>query len=178
MRSALLVGLYLAAIVAANLIISHFGPEASIVTAAAMIGLVLTTRDRLHDLWAGHRVRNMALLIGAGSVLSYVAATTLLDAPPDVIAQIALGSCVAFAVAESSDALLYHAIRRKPWLERVNTSNLLSASLDSTVFVWIAFGFDWQIVVAQTGAKVLGGYVYSLIIRYTGRIPEREPVPA
>lgn len=174
MRNTVLIGTYLAAIVAANLISAHFGPEASIINAAAMIGLILVARDRLHDLWAGHRLRNMTLLILSGSVLSYVAAMTIVDAPPDVVAQIALASCAAFAVAESADAGLYQLIRHKPWLERSNTSNLLGATLDSLVFVTIAFGFTWQIVVGQIFAKVAGGYVWSLVLRYTGHIPEVE----
>lgn len=58
-----LVGLFLSAIVGANLISAHFGPGASIYNAFFLIGLTLTTRDRLHDLWGRNRFRNMALLI-------------------------------------------------------------------------------------------------------------------
>lgn len=162
-----LVALYLAAIVAANLSSSHFGPEASIYNAFFLIGLNLTTRDRLHDLWGSKRFRNMALLIGAGSAISYAASIALASEalPSAVVARIALASCVAFAVAESADALLYHLLRFKPWLERSNTSNLLSATLDSTVFVSIAFGWNWPIIFGQLCAKVAGGFVWSLILR-------------
>ena len=61
--TAALVGLYLSAIVAANLIVNHFGPSASIITALVLIGLDLTTRDHLHDAWHGQNLkRNMVLL--------------------------------------------------------------------------------------------------------------------
>jgi len=57
-----LVNAYLAAIIAANLIVTHKGPTWSVYTAFVLIGLDLTTRDRLHDLWRGHVLRNMAFL--------------------------------------------------------------------------------------------------------------------
>jgi uncharacterized PurR-regulated membrane protein YhhQ (DUF165 family) len=170
-----LVGLYLAAIVAANWSSAHWGPEASIYNAFFLIGLTLTTRDRLHDIWGSKRFRNMALLIGAGSALSFAGAHLFPGtAPPDVVAKIALASCVAFGVAETMDAVGYQLLRRKPWLERANTSNLLGAALDSAIFVSIAFGWSWPIIFGQFCAKVGGGFVWSLVIRYTQRVPEVE----
>lgn len=163
---ALLVGAYLAAIIAANLSSSHFGPEASIYNAFFLIGLNLTTRDKLHDLWGKHRFRNMALLILTGSLLSFGAAHLFSGSlPPDIVARIALASCVAFAVAEGFDALLYQVLRKRPWLERANTSNFLGATLDSTIFVAIAFGWDWPIIFGQLCAKVAGGFVWSLVLQ-------------
>jgi uncharacterized PurR-regulated membrane protein YhhQ (DUF165 family) len=161
-----LVLIYLAAIVVANLTTSHFGPEASIYNAFFLVGLVLTTRDKLHDLWGRHRFRNMALLIVGGSALSYAAAHLFAGPlPPDVVAKIALASCVAFAVAEGVDAVIYQGLRRRPWLERANTSNFVGAFLDSAVFVTIAFGWTWEIIFLQMCAKVAGGFVFSLILK-------------
>jgi uncharacterized PurR-regulated membrane protein YhhQ (DUF165 family) len=171
--TAALVAAYLAAIVAANLSSAHFGPEASIYNAFLLIGLTLTVRDRLHDAWRGRRLRNMALLIAGGSALSYLASLGLADEalPADVVGRIALASCAAFASSETLDALLYHRLRRRPWLERANTSNLLSAAVDSAVFVSVAFGWSWAIVFGQACAKVAGGFVYSLVLRARGREP-------
>lgn len=164
---AVLLFAYLAAIVIANLSSAHFGAEASIYNAFFLIGLNLTTRDKLHDLWGRDRWRNMGLLIAAGSALSYGASLLLASDAlrSDVVARIALASCVAFAVAESCDALLYHVLRSRPWLERSNTSNLLSATLDSAVFVSIAFGWSWPIIFGQLCAKVAGGFVWSLVLQ-------------
>lgn len=158
---------YLGAIVVANLISAHYGPSASIYNAFFLIGLTLTTRDRLHDAWQqGNRVRNMALLIASGSALSYLTSKTIHGAaPPNVVAKIALASCLAFAVAESCDAIAYHLLRDRPWLERSNTSNIVSSFLDSAVFVTVAFGWAWPIIFGQLCAKVAGGYVWSLILR-------------
>ena len=175
MAAIALVLLYLGAIVAANLSSAHFGPEASIYNAFFLIGLNLTTRDRLHDLWGRNRFRNMALLIVAGSALSFAAAHLFAGSvPPDIVARIALASAVAFAVAEGTDALVYQSLRRRPWLERANSSNFFGAALDSTIFVSIAFGWQWELIFGQFCAKVAGGFVWSLIIRYTQRVPETE----
>ena len=164
--TAVLVIAYLAAIIAANLSSARFGPEASIYNAFAFIGLNLTARDRLHDAWGRHRFRNMALLILAGSAVSYLATIWLTPdiVPSEVVARIALASFVAFLVAETLDAVGYQLLRWRPWLERANTSNLIGAAVDSTVFVSIAFGFTWEIVFAQFCAKVAGGFLWSLLL--------------
>jgi hypothetical protein len=44
---------YLAAIMAANLLVVQFGPSIAIVSAFLFIGLDLTTRDYLHEAWRG-----------------------------------------------------------------------------------------------------------------------------
>lgn len=157
MRNAAIIGTYLAAVVAANLIVTEFGPEASIYCAFLLIGLTLVVRDVAHDLWRRHRWLKMGALIAAGSLLSYLV--------NDDAAQIAKASCIAFAAAETADALLYHAARRLPWLERSNISNLLGAAVDSIIFPWIAFnGFMWAITFGQFSAKVAGGVLFSLLL--------------
>jgi queuosine precursor transporter len=163
---AALVALYLGAIVAANLVSSRYGASASIYNAFFLIGLDLTTRDRLHDFWGDRRWVKMAALILTGSAVSYVASVALASSalPPTVVARIALASAIAFLVAESGDAVLYHRLRRRPWIERSNSSNLLSATLDSVTFVSIAFGFKWAIIFAQITAKIAGGFCWSLVL--------------
>ena len=157
MTAALLTGLYLAAVVGANLTIAHFGATAAPYVAFFFIGLNLAARDRLHDLWGKNVARNMALLVMAGGLISY--------AMNAGAARVALASILAFALSESADALLYHARRHRPYLERSNTSNLLGAAVDSVMFPVIAFGgFPVAIIAMQFFAKVLGGFVWSLVL--------------
>src|SRR4051812_29420230 len=103
-----LVGAYLGAIVAANLITAHYGPSASIYNAFVLIGLDLSTRDALHDFWRSRRWLKLTALIFAGAGLSYAVNA---DA-----AQVAAASCVAFAAAGVVDAAVYHLLRRREWL--------------------------------------------------------------
>lgn len=159
MRVKLLVGVYLLAIVAANLLVVAFGPSVTVVNAFLFIGLDLTTRDTLHEHWQGRRLwLNMAALIVAGSAISYLLNR---DALP-----IAVASCVAFGAAALVDTLAYHLLGRYAKLVRVNGSNVLSAAVDSLIFPALAFGLPllWWIVAGQFVAKVAGGFVWSLIL--------------
>ena len=155
--------LYLAAIVIANLTVAAFGPSMVIVNAFLFIGLDLTARDRLHDVWRGNNlVLKMGGLIFTGSVLSW-----LLNR--DVM-QIAIASLVAFALAAIVDAGMYHLLHRYPRWLRINGSNVPSALVDSLIFPTLAFGsFLWPLVLGQFAAKVLGGFVWSLVFRLFDR---------
>lgn len=155
----LLAGGWLLAAFAANLSSTIFGPKASVVNAVLFIGLTLTTRDALHTAWDGKGlVWKMGALIAAGALLSWL---VYRDA-----GSIALASVAAFSAAETVDGVLYHLIRKRPWLVRSNGSNLLSSAVDSLVFPTIAFGgFMWGIVLAQFAAKVLGGFLWSFALR-------------
>lgn len=158
--------MFLSAIVAANLIITAFGPAASIFNAFVLIGLDLTARDKLHEAWHGrHLLIKMSALIASGSILSW-----LLNRDAG---QVALASFVAFACAAIVDTLMYALLYKQVWRVKVNGSNLVSAAVDSFVFPTLAFGgVMWAITLGQFSAKVLGGFVWSLIL---GSHRSRQP---
>ena len=158
---------YLIAIVIANWAVATHGPGVSVYTAAALIGFVIYARDCLHDTWLGANLkRNMFLLIAAGSLLSI----------PFNAGAIALASFLAFAASETVDALVYHRLLGQPKLLRINGSNLMSAAVDSVLFLslasWFLWGWPppWGIVVLQFVAKVGGGFVWSLVIEAGKRV--------
>lgn len=155
--------IYLAAIVAANLSVAAFGPSVTVVNAFLLIGLDLTTRDRLHDAWKGRGLwPRMALLVATGGAISYVLNR---DA-----GQIALASTVAFCVSASLDAAAYALLEDSPRQVRVNGSNIVSAGADSLLFPTIAFGgFLPLVVIGQFAAKVAGGFIWSLILAWRPR---------
>lgn len=158
-----LITLYLFAIVAANLLVAEFGPSVSVLNAFLFIGLDITVRDHLHERWERlHLWRNMALLIGVGAALS--AALNWNSLP------IAVASCVAFAAAGVVDTLVYKALGNRARLVRVNGSNVMSAAADSIIFPLLAFGMPllWPIMVGQFAAKVIGGGVWSLVLKEAG----------
>lgn len=144
--------LYLGAIVLANFSVFWFGKWATVTNAFLFIGLDLTTRDRLHEAWRGRNlVRNMAILIAAGSVL-----TVALNM---AAWRIALASVVAFSCAAMVDTIVYHRTRS------INRSNIVSAAVDSLLFPTIAFGgFQPSITIGQWLAKVTGGWLWSLVL--------------
>lgn len=158
-----LVGLiYLLAGVAANLSIAHFGPSAAVFNAFWFIGLTLVVRDYLYDQLERGRFWKMAALIGTGSALVYII--------NPAAQRIAIASALAFLASEVVDALVYHAARWRSWLERSNSSNFLSAAVDSLVFPTVAFGgLVWSITFGQFVAKVAGGLLFSFVLLYVYR---------
>jgi hypothetical protein len=157
----LLIALYLVAIVAANLAVAAFGPVITPITAFVLIGLDLTTRDALHDRWQGRALpARMTLLIATGSLASWLI--------NPAAGRIAVASALAFALAATTDAAVYHLARHRPWLQRANASNLVGAAVDSIAFPTLAFGALLPGIVAlQFAAKVAGGLVWSLLLTRT-----------
>jgi len=164
------VAIYLVAVVGANLLVAWQGAWITPLIGFVLIGLNITTRDRLHDAWQRRGLWwKMALLIGTGSALSWVLNRNA--------GRIALASFVAFAVSSTIDALVYHVLRRAARFERVNWSNLASAAVDSVLFPALAFGWppSMEIVYGQATAKVAGGLFWSLVMmRRTYAVPTRE----
>lgn len=151
-----LIALFLAAIVAANLTLTAWGPSAIIPNAFFLIGLDLVTRDRLADFWGTTRWAKMLLLIAAGGALSYWLNR---DA-----ATIAVASVVAFSCAEAGEALFYHFLRKRPWIERASKAAVVGAAIDSLLFITIAFGFSFSTSFTQFAAKVAGAVVWTWAI--------------
>lgn len=149
---------YIAAIVCANLTVAHFGPWFSPINSFLLIGLDLSLRDRLHDVWQGEKLwpRMLGMIATAGAI-SYV-----LNPSSGVIA---VASVVAFCAAALADAGAYHLLRDKPFLQRANGSNIAGSLVDSVLFPTIAFGALMpQIVALQFGAKIAGGAVWAFIL--------------
>lgn len=162
--------LYLAAIVAANLTVAAFGPGVVIFNSFLFIALDLTARDKLHEAWRGsHLWPKMAALISAGSALSW-----LLNASAGPIA---LASFCAFALAGASDVLAYHLLRDRAAILKINGSNVVSAGVDSLVFLSLLAalaGLPWSAVpilaLGQWLVKVVGGAVWSLVLMWRAPI--------
>lgn len=149
---------YLAANVLANLSVSYFGPISTPINAFLLIAFDLVSRDALHERWHyKHLKLKMLLLIGTGAILSYLVNRGA--------GQIAIASFVAFLLTGIADTLVYHFLRNKPKLIKVNGSNFVSATVDSIAFPTLAFGsFIPWVILGQFLAKVLGGYIWSLIL--------------
>jgi uncharacterized PurR-regulated membrane protein YhhQ (DUF165 family) len=155
----ILVVSYLAAIVTANLLVSALGPASVLPIAFLFIGFDLVCRDVLHDAWRTGLKWKMSGLILVGGLLTYL---INVDAR-----QIAIASTVAFASAGLADTIIYHLLRHRPRLFRMNVSNVAAALVDSVLFLTIAFGWSpviLSLVVAQWGVKVLGGGIWSLAV--------------
>lgn len=122
---------YIATIFAANWAIATFGPVPvgfGLVAPAGVYfaGLAFTLRDLTQDR-LGRWWTIGAIVIGA--VLSAV-----------ISPQFALASGVAFLFSELADLLVYTPIRERHWIGAVITSNIVGLTIDSFLFLSLAFG--------------------------------------
>jgi hypothetical protein len=152
-------GIYIAALVAANLLVAWLGVWFSLVNAFVLIGLDLSLRDKLHDLWEGDKLPiKMCGLIATASIVSY--------AINPATGMIAFASLAAFSLSMVADTLVYRYLKDKEWMIRVNGSNIAGSAVDSVVFPTIAFGgLMLEIVALQFIAKVGGRYIWSRIFK-------------
>lgn len=124
---------FIATVFAANWAIGTFGviPIGFGLMAPAGVlfaGLAFSLRDGLHE--RGGR-RFVLAAIFAGGVCSY-----LLEGSREF----AIASGVAFTMSELLDFAIYSPLRRKGWVRAVLFSNVAGFTLDSLVFLWLAFG--------------------------------------
>jgi Uncharacterized conserved protein len=157
--------IYVAAIAAANLVSTAFGPWASPISAFFLIGLDLALRDELHDRWQGSMLwpRMVGLITVAGAVSFAI---------NPAAGRIAVASVVAFCAAGLVDAAVYHWLRDRPYLQKSNGSNVAGAAVDSVLFPVIAFGAWIPVIMAlQFAAKVGGGALWSLLF---SNLPQKK----
>lgn len=131
-RSYLLAVAYLATVVAANWAVAHVGlvPVGFELVAPAGVyfaGLAFTLRDLLHEA-AGPWV--VLAAIAAGSVVSFAIASPT----------VAVASAAAFGLSELADLAVYTPLRQRRRLMAVAASNLVGLTVDSALFLWLAFG--------------------------------------
>lgn len=150
--------IYIASLTIANLLVAWLGPWFSPINAFLLIGLDLSLRDKLHDRWQGKNLSlKMGGLIFAAGILSFA-----INKDAEIIA---VASVVAFTVSQMLDALVYQKMIGFQRWKRVNSSNAVGAGADSVIFPTIAFGSLMpEIVALQFGAKVAGGFIWSLIL--------------
>ena len=151
-------GIYIAALVAANLLVAWLGVWFSLINAFVLIGLDLSLRDKLHDLWEGEKLPiKMGGLIATASVVSY--------AINPATGMIAFASLAAFSLSMVADSVVYQYLKYKDKVIRINGSNIAGAAVDSVVFPTIAFGgLMLEIVALQFLAKVVGGFIWGKIL--------------
>jgi len=109
-----------------------------------VVGFIFVARD-FAQREVGHRVL-LAMLIGAA--LSYVMADPY----------VAVASTAAFLVSELADWLVY-SLTKRPLNQRIIYSSLLSAPLDSAVFLFGIGHFSTVAVLTMTASKLVGAVI-------------------
>lgn len=149
---------YLGAIVAANLLVSYFGPWGLLISSTLLIPFDFVLRCRFHERWRG-----LALVFRLGVLVSLGAGLTYLCNQEAYL--IALGSMCAFIAANIGAGLFYQATLERAYLVKVNGSDLVAILIDSVVFQLIAFGqFKWYIMLGQSTIKFIGGLFWYYVL--------------
>lgn len=165
-KGAAALAVYIGAIVAANVLTERFGLVSvgfGLLTTAGTYaaGLALLARDFVHR-YAG--VRWVLAGIVVGITISWFMASPAL----------AIASAAAFAIAELVDLLMFLWVRPRGFIRAAWWSNVVSAPVDTIVFLTIAgFPLTWPIVAGQLVGKLLWAtavplFVYWLVTRRRG----------
>jgi len=154
---------YTASIVVANYLTSHYGLVSVgfgfLVTAGTFAaGFALLARDFVQRYG---NVRWALGAIGVGALLSWWLADPF----------IALASTVAFAGAELVDLAVYTPARRRTgFVKAALLSNIISAPIDTILFLWVAgFPLTLNAVEGQFVGKVIWATLVPLTIYLVGR---------
>jgi len=153
-----LVVVYLAAIVAANLLVARYGQIALLFTAVALLPTDFLIRDILHSRWeveSKYWFFAMALLVGSGGVITLLVNYSAVN--------VALASSAAFCAAGVSNAAVYASIALDRKFTRMTASNAVASVVDSVLFPLLAFGtLDWRISAGQAALKFIGGLLLTI----------------
>lgn len=142
MKAALALGGYILSIFAANWMTSTFGLVPiglglAVTAGTFAAGAALLLRDAV-QVTMGKAMVMAAIVLGI--VISYVLADPM----------IAVASAVAFAASEFVDFAVFTPLRTRSISRAVLTSSIVSAPIDTVLFLWIAgFGVTWQAVLGQ-----------------------------
>jgi uncharacterized PurR-regulated membrane protein YhhQ (DUF165 family) len=113
------------------------------------IALIFTVRDDIHEKYGR---KGAYALITIASVLSWVLSAIL---GSSLLARVTLASVAAFALNEIVDTEIYHTLRKRNRFMAILGSNAVSAALDSVIFIAIAFGWNWSLIVGQYAVKMV-----------------------
>ena len=154
--------LYVASVVLVNLGFSWVPmiptPIGMLSPMAVVVGAVFVIRD-FAQRRAGHLVL-VAMVVA--TVLSYLLADPF----------VAIASAIAFATSEIADYLLY-TFTKRPFHQRVVLSSLISAPIDTAVFLFGINGFTFGTFVLMVLSKLIAALVIWLTYR-SGSVAEPE----
>ncbi|UGO52699.1 hypothetical protein OPT79_68 [Klebsiella phage vB_KpnD_Opt-79] len=154
MRKVLMICVYVAIFLLANLLVASFGPAVTPFNALFLIAADMVLRDRI-QFESG----------AAWSILACFLAgfATVLIAPGSEM--IALASGLSCLLAGSASAIAFK-LKSGGFFQKALPANVIAAAVDSIAFPLIAFGSIMPgITAAQFAAKTIGASIILLIIR-------------
>ena len=124
------------------------------------IAPIFTLRDSIHKKYGYKKV---TLLVFLASGISFLLSILF---GSEMLGRVTIASVVAFLVSENVDTFIYHVRANDKWFGRVMKSNLVSAFLDSVIFIVIAFGWQWNFILGQYVVKMVLATLVGLYLSY------------
>ncbi len=154
--------IYILAVLIANYTATWFIPLpvfGMVSVGTLVFGVTFTQRDRVHR-FGRKPVYGMIIAAAAGMVLESMFL--------GVSWRIITASFTAIVLSETVDTEVYHRLLKRPWMQRVIGSNLVSIPLDSLLFNVIAFAGVFApamltaIIFGEIVAKFATGFLAAL----------------
>lgn len=127
------------------------------------IAPIFTLRDSIHRDYGYKRV---TILIFIASGISYIVS---IISGNELLGKVTIASVIAFLISENADTFVYHIFRNDSWLSRVMKSNLVSIFLDSIIFIGIAFGLVWSLILGQYIVKMIISGLVGIFLNWKKR---------
>jgi uncharacterized PurR-regulated membrane protein YhhQ (DUF165 family) len=157
------VALYLGSIMLANVLVHHFGLVSFLglvfPAGAVVVGLTFSFRDMLQVKFGKWQCWIWMFVAG---VITFLFNKHL-----------AIASISAFLVSEAVDWTVFTLVPGS-FRKRMIWSNIAGLPLDSFVFVWLAFGVNWQAVFGQSIVKVASSMLVLFMISWWSRRVDME----
>lgn len=154
--------LYVLCVVLANVLAARWiipiGFGLMVPAGVFMIAPIFTLRDYIHKKYG---YKTSVVLIFAASIISYLLSIVM---GSTLLSMITIASVISFLISELIDTFIYHKLDKDAWLSKVMKSNLVSALIDSVLFISIAFGFILPLILGQYIVKVVVSYITGLVI--------------
>lgn len=146
--------LYVVLIILANVFVAIFRPMAlpfglMVPAGVFFFAPIFTIRDRIQ---VDRGVKWVYLLIGMSALVSWLAGWVM---GMPLLARIGGASVAAFLVSETLDTMVFTALKKISFTQRALFSNFFSAFVDSLIFIGLAFGVVWPLILGQWMVKML-----------------------
>lgn len=99
--------------------------------------LVTDLMNRIYGVAAARRVVFVGVIVGI--ICSLIGSQIMLEFGPAVALRIAIGSAMAFLIAQLLDIAIFDRLRGGTWWKAPLTSTLISSTIDTVIFFSIAF---------------------------------------
>jgi len=118
--------------------------------------LVTDVMNRIYGAPAARRVVLSGFVVGI--ICSLIGSQIMLEYGPAVPLRIAVGSGIAFFVAQLTDIAVFNRLREGTWWRAPLVSSIIGSALDTTLFFTIAFSASITIFGANADASINWGW--------------------